>query len=232
MMIALGVALVAGHAADATSRAYEPKVDLTKFVQRVDNPYFPLIPGSRWVYEGDTESGHERIVVEVTRQTKDILGIPAVVVHDQAFLDGELVEDTFDWFAQDRAGNVWYLGEDTQEYEQGTPTTKKGSWEAGVDGAKPGIAMRAHPRSGQSYRLEYLKGEAEDEATILRVDAKAAVPFGQFSDAVKTKDFTRLEPNLLEHKYYAPGIGLVLEKTLKGGSGRIELVEYTPPPGR
>lgn len=229
MVIALGVSFLAGQVADAASKTYSPKIDPTKFVERVDNPYFPMIPGTRWVYEGDTESGRERIVVEVTDQTKEILGVPAVVVHDQAFLDGELVEDTFDWFAQDRAGNVWYLGEATQEFEHGKPTTTKGSWQAGVKGAKPGIAMRAHPRPGQSYRMEYLKGEAEDEATILRVDAKGSVPYGGFSNAVKTKDFTRLEPSLLEHKYYAAGIGLVLEDTVKGGSGHIELVEYTPP---
>ena len=232
MVIALAVSLVAGQIADAASnRAYSPNIDPTKFVDRVDNPYLPLILGARWVYEGDTDAGREQIVVEVTDQTKEILGVTSVVVHDQAFVDGQLVEDTFDWFAQDRAGNVWYMGEATQEFENGKPTTTKGSWEAGVKGAKPGIAMRAHPRPGQSYRMEYLKGEAEDEATILRVNARGSVPYGGFSDAVKTKDFTRLEPNLLEHKFYAAGIGLVLEETLKGGSGRIELIEYTPPGG-
>ena len=224
----VGVAPLAGAGAKSP---YDPNIDPTKFVGTIDNPYFPLVPGTRWVYEGDTDEGRERVEVEVTNETKQVAGIAATVVRDRAFVDGALVEDTFDWFAQDRAGNVWYLGEATQEFEDGKPTTKKGSWEAGVEGAKPGIIMPAQPRTGRSYRQEYLKGEAEDEATIVKVDAKAFVPYGGFTAAVKTKDYTRLEPKLLEHKWYAPLVGLVAENTVRGGSGRLELVEYTPPTG-
>jgi hypothetical protein len=222
----VGVAPLAGAGG---KNPYDPKVDPANFVGTIDNPYFPLVPGTRWVYEGDTDEGHERVETEVMYETKQILGITATVVRDRAFVDGELVEDTFDWFAQDRAGNVWYLGEATQEYENGKPTTAKGSWEAGVEGARPGVIMPAQPRPGRSYRQEYLKGEAEDEATILKVDAKGSVPYGSFRSAVKTKDYTRLEPKLLEHKWYAPLVGLVQENTVRGGSGRLELVEFAPP---
>jgi hypothetical protein len=222
------VATAAAPGAAPTTRLH-PKFDPKSFVDTVDNPYFPLVPGTRWVYEGDTDAGHERVETEVTHETKDILSVTTIVVRDKAFVDGELIEDTRDWYAQDRAGNVWYMGEATQEYEHGTPTNTKGSWEAGVKGAKPGIQMPAKPRPGTSYRQEYLKGEAEDEATILANGAKATVPAGAFSSSVKTKDYTRLEPKLLEHKYYAPGVGLVLEDTKRGGFGRLELIEHTSP---
>jgi hypothetical protein len=230
--VAIAIAAIVGSApvsGAATTKRYAPRFDPASFVTGVDNPHFPLLPGTRWVYEGDTDAGHERVETEVTHETKEILGITTIVVRDKAFIDGELVEDTSDWYAQDRAGNVWYMGEATQEYEHGTPTNTKGSWEAGVKGAKPGIQMPAKPRRGQSYRQEYLKGEAEDEATILKTDAAATVPLGAFDGAVKTKDYTRLEPKLLEHKWYAPGVGLVLEDTKRGGFGRLELIEHTLP---
>src|SRR4029453_6514466 len=128
-----GVAPIAGAAPPAS---YNPKIDPANFVDGVDNPYSPWVPGARWVYEGDTDAGHERVETEVTRDTKEILGVTTIVVRDKAFIDGELVEDTSDWYAQDRTGTVWYMGEATQEYKKGTPTSTKGSWEAGVDGAK------------------------------------------------------------------------------------------------
>jgi len=217
----------AGTVVGAARAPYDPTLDPASFVTSVDNPYFPLIPGSRWVYAGTTDAGKERVVTEVTDQTETILGIPSVVVHDDAYIDGELVERTTDWYAQDREGNVWYMGEETYEIEDGKPVSSKGSWKAGVDGAKPGIIMLAKPRPGETYRQEYYRGHAEDMATVLGVRASDVVPFVAFRDAVRTKDFTPLEPRLVEHKFYAPDIGLVLEKTLKGGSGRLELVEYT-----
>ena len=212
------------------SRDYEPKIRPADFGGPIDNPYFPLVPGARWVYDVSTPTGPERIVVEVTHDTKEVLGIDAVVVRDTVSKDGALVEDTFDWYAQDTAGNVWYLGEDTKEYENGVAVNTKGSWEAGVDGAQPGIVMKAHPRVGATYRQEFYKGEAEDRARVLSVSESASVSFGTFErDIVKTKDITPLQPGLVEHKYYARDIGVVLEIDVKGGSERVELVEHTTP---
>jgi hypothetical protein len=154
------------------------------------------------------------------------MGIEAVVVVDQVFEDGELVEDTEDWFAQDAEGNVWYLGEETAEYEDGEVVSTEGAWEAGVDGALPGIVMHADPQPGQAYRQEYDEGEAEDMAEVVRLDGTVSVPFGEFTDVVVIKEWTPLEPDVVEEKYYATGIGPVLEVTVVGGSERNELVEH------
>jgi hypothetical protein len=200
------------------------------FTIRIDNPYLPMRPGSRWVYR-ETEAGGtaQRVVVKVTRRTKRIAnGITARVVRDTVTERGRLVEDTFDWFAQDRAGNVWYLGEDTTEYEDGRPVSKEGSWEAGVDGARPGIFMLARPRPGRGYRQEYAPGEAEDRARVLSIDDEAEVPAGHFTNVLTTKDWNPLEPRALEYKLYARGVGLVLALQASGGSGREELLRYEP----
>jgi hypothetical protein len=166
-------------------------------------------------------------VVRVTRRTKRIAnGVTARVVRDTVTERGRLVEDTFDWFAQDRAGNVWYLGEDTTEYEDGRPVSKEGSGEAGVDGARPGIVMLARPRPGHGYRQEHAPGEAEDRARVLSLDDQAEVPAGHFTDVLTTKDWNPLEPKVLEYKLYARGVGLVLAVHVSGGSGREELVRY------
>jgi hypothetical protein len=194
------------------------------FTSKVDNPYFPLVPGTRFRYEAKTDEGVEVNVVEVTRRTKRIRGVPAVVVRDRVLVDGTVTEDTFDWYAQDRAGNVWYLGEDTKEYEDGKVVSTAGSWEAGVDGAQPGIIMKARPEVGDTYRQEFYQGEAEDAAEVLSVTERVTVPFGTFDRVVTTKDYTPLEPNMLEHKYYARGVGLVLSVAVKGGPERLELV--------
>jgi hypothetical protein len=205
-------------------RGSEPaNLDPADFVSGVGHPYWPMAPGSRWVYR----EGSQRVVVTVTRRTKRIEGISATVVHDVVTEDGELVEDTWDWYAQDQNGNLWYLGEQTKEYEHGKVKSTEGSWEAGVDGAEAGIVLPAKPEVGMAYRQEYLKGEAEDEARILSVDEKAEVPFGAFDHVLMTKDFTRLEPDLLEHKFYARGVGPVLTVAVSGGSDREELVSFT-----
>ena len=193
------------------------------FVKEIDNPSWPMRPGSRWVYR---EGATSRIVVRVTDRTKTILGIEATVVHDVVTEDGELKEDTFDWYAQDKEGNVWYLGEDTKEYEGGKVVSTKGSWEAGVDGAQAGVIMPAHPEVGMKYRQEYYKGEAEDNAEVLSLDEHVEVPFGTFGGALKTKETTPLEPDVLEHKYYVRGVGLVLAKGVSGGSSSEVLLSY------
>ena len=213
----------------APGGGYEPTIRPADFGGPIDNPYLPLVPGARSVYTVTTPEGPEQIVVEVTNDTRKILGISTVVVHDVATKDGQVIEDTFDWYAQDAAGTVWYFGEDTTSYKNGAASTA-GSWEAGVNGAQPGIVMKAHPRVGAAYRQEYLRGTAEDRARVLSVDASASVPFGTYERSlVKTKDITDLEPDLVEHKYYARGIGAVLEVDVRGGSERVELVEHTTP---
>jgi hypothetical protein len=216
---------------ERSKRPYEPRIRPTDFGGPVENPYFPLIPGSRWVYEGMQGDATERTVVEVTRDTKAILGVTSVVVHDTVSNDGTVKEDTFDWYAQDRVGNVWYFGEDTKEFENGVVVSTEGSWEAGVDGAKAGIIMNARPSAGVAYRQEYYRGHAEDFARVLGKIESVTVPAGTYHDVVKTKEFTPLEPKLLEHKYYARGVGVVREVTVKGGSDRVQLVEYTRGPG-
>jgi hypothetical protein len=198
------------------------------FTTRIDNPYLPMRPGSRWVYrETDTDGTVQRVVVRVTRRTRLIAnGVRARVVRDTVTERGRLVEDTFDWYAQDRAGNVWYLGEDTTEYEDGKPVSKAGSWEAGVDGARAGIVMLARPRPGREYRQEFYEGEAEDRARVLSLDDQAEVPAGHYTGVLTTKDWNPLEPDVLEYKLYARGVGLVLAVHVSGGSEREELLSY------
>jgi hypothetical protein len=207
--------------------AYAPAIDPADFVDAVDNPYFPLVPGSRWVYEGESDGESERIEVEVLEARRAIMGISAVIVRDTVYVDGEIAEDTFDWFAQDTEGNVWYLGEDTHEYEDGVPVNAAGAWEFGVDGALPGIVMPADPAPGAAYRQEYYAGEAEDMGEILEVGSTVTIGLGEYTDVVVTEDWTPLEPDVVEHKSYAPGVGLIRESQVAGGDGTIELVEFT-----
>jgi hypothetical protein len=200
------------------------------FTTRIDNPYWPMRPGSRWVYRETTPDGtKQRVVVTVTKKTKLIAnGVTARVVHDVVSEDGDLVEVTDDWYAQDRAGNIWYLGEDTKEYENGEVTSTGGSFEAGVDGAQAGVVMPAEPNVGLAYRQEYYAGEAEDAGEILSLDEQVQVPFGSLEGGLMTKDWTPLDPKILEHKFYAKGIGPVLAQTVSGGSDREELLSFEP----
>jgi hypothetical protein len=202
------------------------RLDPAEFTTRIDNPFLPLAVGNRWVYR-EVEGGvRQRVVVTVTPRTKLIAnGVRARVVHDRVTANGRLKEDTFDWYAQDRAGNVWYLGEDTTEYAKGKPPSKAGSFEAGVRGAQAGVAMPARPRPGLAYRQEYLKGEAQDRGRVLSVDSRARVPFGSFDHVLLTEDSTPLEPDATEHKYYARGVGSVLEVAVSGDA-RAELVSF------
>ena len=203
-------------------------LDPADFVAGVDNPYWPMAHGSRWVYrEADQKGGVQKVVVTVTDKAKTILGIQATVVHDVVSEDGKVIEDTFDWYAQDRWGNVWYLGEDTTEYEDGKASTA-GSWEAGVDGAQAGVLLPGQPEVGLAYRQEYYEGEAEDAGEIISLDEQVEVPFGSFDGVLMTKDWTPLEPKLVEHKFYAKGTGPVLAVTVSGGSDREELLSFRP----
>jgi hypothetical protein len=204
----------------AQEEPYNPVIDPANFVEGVNNPFFPLIPGTIHIYEGVSGGAIERIEVTVTSETREILGVTCVVVRDTVWQDDEMVEDTFDWYAQDKDGNVWYMGEDTKEYEGGAVVSTEGSWEAGVDGALPGVVMWGQPQTGEPYRQEYYPGEAEDMAEVLSLIAPTSG--GGF---LTTREWTPLEPGYAEHKYYVAGIGLVLEVVTEGGEGWIELVE-------
>ncbi|HEU4980201.1 MAG TPA: hypothetical protein VFT14_03220 [Solirubrobacterales bacterium] len=204
-------------------------LDPAEFTTEITNPYWPMRPGSRWVYRETDGDAVQRVVVTVTERTKRIAnGIEARVVRDVVSEDDEPVEVTDDWYAQDSDGNVWYMGEDTAEYENGKIVSREGSFEAGVDGAQPGVIMPADPEVGQSFRQEYLEGEAEDRARVLSLDAEASVPFGSFEGVLQTEDTNPLsDPPEVEHKFYARDIGPVLAIGVAGGSGREELVSYT-----
>jgi hypothetical protein len=198
------------------------------FVAQVDHPYWPMAPGSKWVFaQTDLEGNRERVEISVTDRKKTILGIEATVVHDVVSENGELIEDTFDWFAQDKDGNLWYLGEDTTEFENGKPVNKKGSWEAGVNGAQAGVILPSEPDVGMTYREEYLEGEAEDRAEILSLDERVQVAAGSYENVLMTKDWTPLEPAMLEHKFFARGVGPVLVLGISGGRFWEELVRVT-----
>jgi hypothetical protein len=223
------VALGAGCGSSAKSalpQGDEPsKLDPADFTTAIDNPYWPMAPGDRLIYRETGDEGAERrVVVTVTPDTKTIMGIHSRVVHDIVTENGSVLEDTFDWYAQDADGNLWYLGEDTKEYENGELKTTEGSWEAGVDGAEPGIILPADPEPGLSYREEYYKGHAEDGASVLTLDAHAKVPYGTYDNLLQTRNYSGIEPDVVEEKFYAQGIGPVLEVTISGGAGRAELV--------
>jgi hypothetical protein len=202
-------------------------LDPADFVAQIDNPYWPMAPGSRWTYrESDPRGNAQDVTVTVTTRTRQIIGIDATVVHDKVTEDGELVENTFDWYAQDSCGNVWYMGENTKEYEDGKLVSTEGSWEAGVDGAQPGVIVPAEPAVGMTYRQEFLAGEAEDAAAVLSLDEQAGVPFGHFDNVLLTKEFTPLEPRVLEYKLYAQGVGPVLAVAVSGGTDREALITF------
>ena len=226
------LALVAcGGDSAALPQGSEPvQLDPADFTTEIDNPYWPMAPGTKWVYrETDAEGNEQRVVVTVTNQTREVMGIEARVVHDLVTEGGVPVEDTHDWYAQDADGNVWYLGEDTKEYEDGKVVSTAGSWEAGVDGAQPGIAVPGAPEVGLTYRQEYYAGEAEDAAAVLSLDEQVEAPLGRYTGVLMTKDYTPLQPEILEYKFYARGIGPVVVLGVSGGIGREELVEHAAP---
>jgi hypothetical protein len=224
MISALCVAIVACNSSP-TEPPWDPEIDPADFVSVVDNSFFTLEPGMTFSYA--TDDGAETGKVVVTSDTKVIMGVTTVVVADSVFADGELIEATLDWYAQDVDGNVWYFGEDSREYEGGVLVSTEGSWEAGVDDAKPGIIMLADPAVGDEYPQEFAPDVAEDRAEVLGLDESVTVPYGSFTGCLKTEDTTPLEPGVREHKFYCPDVGLVLEVDVSGGGARNELVSVT-----
>jgi hypothetical protein len=205
--------------------SYAPAFDSANFGSPLVNDYFPLEPGLTAVFEG----GGEHVVVTVTDQTKVILGVTTHVITDTVTVNGEVIEDTADWYAADDFGNVWYFGEQTAEYEGGQVTSTEGSWEAGVDGALPGIIMLAEPQVGDAYRQEFYAGHAQDVARVHANGETITVPNGSFTLVIVTEDWSELTPDVRERKWYAPGIGVVHEETIQGGSGTLSLVDVARP---
>ncbi|TLX69291.1 MAG: hypothetical protein E6L03_00490 [Thaumarchaeota archaeon] len=221
------LAMISASLIEFRVQAQTPAFDKSNFHDplKIDNKYYSLKPGVIMGYNGTDEEGKSmRDIITITNDTKEIQGVPTRVVNDTVFVEGKLVETTNDWYAQDDKGNVWYVGEDTTGF-----TNKKnpheGSWESGVKGAKGGLIMLAEPKVGITYDQEFAKGVAEDKATVLSLDDNVSVPYGSYSNVIKTKEFSALEPDVLEQKYYAANVGDIKEKTLKGSKEGIELVE-------
>ncbi len=206
---------------------YAPAIEPANFTSRVDNPYFPLPVGRTWRMEGVAEDGHtpQTDTMTVTPRTKTIMGVETVVVHDRITSRGRPVENTFDWYAQDRAGNVWYFGERSLNYEHGRFVLDPGSWTGGVGGALPGIVMPADPRPGESYRQEYYPRHAMDQARVLGIGGPPLrTPYRTFRTTLSTEETTVLEPDVRERKWYARGIGEVHEADVAGSKERFSLV--------
>jgi hypothetical protein len=230
-MVAAASAAQPVRAGDLPQGSEPVTLDPADFTTDIDNPYLPMKPGTEWVYRTtDTTGARQDVVMTVTDQTKLIAnGVTARVVRDIVTEDGQQVEVTDDWYAQDRDGNVWYLGEQTAEYSNGKVVSRRGSFEAGVDGAQPGVAMPADPRPGLPYRQEYYAGEAEDNAAVVTVgEEHVEVPYGFFDSGVlMTRELVPIEPRVQELKFYVRGIGMVLSVHTDGAGGRSELVSFT-----
>jgi hypothetical protein len=231
VLLLLGAAVVSacgGDSTDATIPALLPDAATAQFSTGPGNPYWPLLAGSRWVYEGKDDGEFEHIEVTVEAEVRRVMGVDAVVIRDVVSGTDGVIEDTFDWYLQDNAGNVWYVGEDSKEIDDGEVVSTAGSWEAGVDGAQPGVIMWADPAAhvGAAYFQEYYPGEAEDKAEVLRRGDTVTVAAGTFDDVLVVREWNPLEPGVTELKYFAQGVGLILEEIESGGESRIELVEY------
>src|SRR5437870_150795 len=220
----------ASSAGPGSGSPYEPVLDPANFTTTIDNPYFPLPVGRTLVYRGVKDGQTQEDRVTVTDQTKTVAeGITARVVTDVATHDGALLEKTSDWYAQDKQGNVWYLGEDTAQYLANGKVDTSGSWEAGVDDAEPGLIMEANPQIPDAYRQEFLTGQAEDTAWVVERGGTVTVPYGKLRNTLKTLEATRIEPGSYDLKVYAPGIGIVLEQSLSGPPETASLVSVTGP---
>jgi len=221
------VAAALGALAAPAGAVKRPPAD--HFTARVDNQWFPLLPGMRWVYRGSEDGARLRDVVRVLRHVELVDGVPCATVRDLVFRDGRLAESTIDWYTQDRRGRVWYFGEATKELDRhGRVKTREGSWRTGRDGARPGIFMPAHPRRGQAFEQEHYRGQAEDHFKVLTRHASVRVRYASFHhNALATREWTPLEPGVRDGKWYVHGIGQVAEATLRGGTERLGLVSFT-----
>jgi hypothetical protein len=205
-----------------------PRLDPGGFSARIDNPFLPLRPGTRWVYAVVGQDGRAtRAVTEVTGDTRRILGVACAVVRDTVTADEQVIKDSIDWYAQDVGGNVWYFGAESRQFRDGKVVGTAGSWKAGTRDARPGMVMKATPTVGDRYRQVHDPGRNEDTAQVLSLDQRVSVPFGFFEHVRVIRTHTSLAPDVAEHEFYAAGVGLVLAITVEGGAGHTELVEMT-----
>jgi hypothetical protein len=210
--------------------AYAPKIDPADFVAVADNRYFPLVPGTAFHYKGVAEDGKtpQTDDMVVTRQTKMILGVRCTVVRDTVSSKGKPIEHTFDWYAQDREGNVWYMGEDTRELQHGKFVQADDSWEGGVAGAEPGIIMPGNPQRGDAYRQEYYPRFAMDQARVLGPGGPVTVPSGSYKNTLLTVETApQVDPGVAERKWYVAGLGEIKEHVVSGNHEEIVLVSVT-----
>ncbi len=207
---------------------YNPSIDPATFTTKIDNPYFKLPVGKIMIFEKRTEKGLERIEITITGETRKIIGVETLVYLDREFLNGELIEETKDYIAQDKDGNVWYFGEDVDNYKDGKLKDHAGAWIAGVKGAKPGIWIKARHVVGDSYRQEYYKGEAEDMVKVVAVDLTVTTNIGVYKNCTKTYEWTPLDPESKEHKYYCPDAGglVLVEDITNGERSELKKVEF------
>jgi hypothetical protein len=225
-----GPAAAWGHGNPApVKRHYHPHIDPADFGRKIDNRYLPFKPGERTVAKGVAENGKtpQRDAQVVTDRKRKVDGVKCVVVRDTITSRGKPVERTFDWYTQDKHGNVWYFGENSKDYRHGHWVKSDGSWEAGVNGAQPGVMMMAHPKRGVAYRQEYYRGHAEDQAKVLGDTGQVKVPAGTYRHTIGTKETTRLEPGIVEKKWYAPGVGEIKSQDVKGSKEGFRLVKVT-----
>jgi hypothetical protein len=226
--LATGVTVLAGRFPAGSQSAAPPIPAASEFSARVDNVWYPLRPGTIYIYRGAKDGEPARDVLTVTRHVRKIDGVPCVVIQDRLYLSGRLEERTTEWYSQDKQGNVWYFGENTAELDKGGHVSNtSGTWRAGVNGARPGIFMFARPQVGRSAQQEFYKGQAEDHFQVLSLHASVKVPYVSSRRAMLTREWTPLEPGTIDHKLYLRGIGTVLEQTVKGGSERAALISVT-----
>jgi hypothetical protein len=211
------------------SENYNPKIHPADFTTKITNKYFSLPVGKKMVYKLQTKEGPEKIEIKVGKETKSIMGVTTLSYHDRVFLNGQLHEDTVDWLAQDKEGNVWYFGEEVGNYENGKLKDTKGTFTAGIDGAQPGMWMKTDPKVGDSWRQEFYKGEAEDMRDVVAVNQTVTTKLATYTGCIKVYDWTPLDPNAKEHKYYCPEVGgeVVIEDLVE--NTRAELTSVVNP---
>jgi hypothetical protein len=228
IMIIIGVSFLifSGCENKNDGDGYNPHINPSNFSTTINNPFSPMIPGTTFTYEATIDSvTSERTVTEVTHNTKEINGVTCVVIRDRDFVNDVLIEETYDWFAQDNLGNVWYFGELALQMANGYVIGTEGSWEYGVDNAKPGIWMKANPTVGETYRQEFLPEIAQDMVQVLSLTEPFDVPYGSFTNCRKTKEWSELEPGAIEYKYYASGVGLIA--VVANGSDQLQLISVS-----
>ncbi len=219
------IGLIGCEAMGLRAADYHPQINPLDFQSTVDNPYYPLVPGTTLKYTEDDKGEISENVITVTHDTRMVMGVKCVVVHDVVNKKGHLAEDTYDWLAQHKDGTVWYFGEDTKEISPGGLVSTLGSWEAGINGCQPGILMPGHPRPGEPYRQEYGLGVAEDMGQVVATGQTVSVPAGTYTDCVKTKDWSMLESGH-ENKWYARGVGVVKEAGSDGSKSVLTAITH------